>query len=369
MGKRELLIVLGFVVAGVIAFQVAAPPAKTGEGFSFARLFSNARRDMRREIAHATVTIPGTVAVGPSITDIRLSTITQTVQVIGEPREDIAYEFVVTSTGPDVETAKEYAKRSVLKPDHQGSTLALRGVYPEEGSQSSRLVMHVPSRLNVSFDDRTTGVRTSGIRGVRLGNGSGDVNIQDVTGPVTGSCKAGNLTITGAPSVTVSIVSVTATIERVAEQISVTARGSHVRVSDSPATIEIDETNTDVAVSGKTGAIRINGSGGTVTLDEPTSEVTVEVRRTEVEVTSSHAVPMTIVTTDEALRFIVGAGAAASIDAAATDGGRIQSADFGTSSAQPGGDEVHWSRVIGPANAPKVVLRNQRDDIVIRKAK
>jgi len=86
MGKREVLIVVAFVAAGAVAMHIAAPPAKSGQGFSFARLFSNARRNVQQERANASVTLTGTFKVGPSVTELRLSGIQQTVQIIGEAR-------------------------------------------------------------------------------------------------------------------------------------------------------------------------------------------------------------------------------------------------------------------------------------------
>ena len=368
MGRREVLIVVAFVAAGAIAMHLAAPPAKSGQGFSFARFFNTARRNVQQERANATVTLTGTFKIGPSVTELRISDIQQTVQIIGEARSDVAYEFTVDSTGPDEATAKVWAGRTVLKPDDLGSTLALAPSYPAEGRQMGKIRLHVPSRLTVRVDG-STGVRVSGVAGARLEGVTGDVNVDQLTGMVKGSHRNGNLTITGAGGAALTLQNSTATFERVIDRLALTARGSHCRVSDSKGSIEIDETNSDISISGQDGPVRVSGTGGSVTLTDPRAEANVDVRRSEVEVTLLGAVPMTLVTTEESLRLLVGPSASAALDAIATERGNIQAKEFNWT-PESSADERRLERTLGGGpHAPRVVLRNQRGDIVIRKAK
>jgi len=368
MGKREVLIVVAFVAAVAIALHVTAPPAKSGQGFSFARFFNTARRNATQDRANGAVTLTGTFTVAPSVTDLRVSGIQRTVQIIGEARSDIAYEFTVDSTGPDEATAKIWAARSVLKPDNLGATLALAPVYPAEGHQMGKIRLHVPARLNVRVDE-STGVRVSGVAGARLEGVTGDVNVEQVAGLVRGSHRNGNLTVTGAGGATLTLQNSTATFERLTDRLTLTMRGSHCRVSDSKGSVEIDETNTDISIAGHDGTVRISGTGGSITVTDPRAETNVDVRRAEVEVTLLGAVPLTLVTTDESLRLLVGGSASGAIDAITTDRGEIQAKEFNLT-AETSTDERRLAHTFGAgAHAPLVVLRNQRGDIVIRKAK
>jgi hypothetical protein len=369
MGKREFLIVVAFVAVGAIAYHLTAPPAKSGQqGFSFARFFNNARRGVTQDRANATVTLTGTFDVGASVTDLRVSNIQQTVQIIGEARSNVAYEFTVDSTGPDEATAKIWAARSVLKPDDLGTTLALAPTYPAEGRQMGKLRLHVPARMNVRVDG-STGVRVSGVAGARLEGVTGDVNVEQVVGIVRGSHRNGNLTITGAGGAALTLQNSTATFERLTDRLTLTARGSHCRVSDSKGSIDIDETNTDISITAHAGPVRISGTGGSVTVSDPRAETNIDVRRAEVEVTLLGAVPLTLVTTDESLRLLVGGSASGAIDAIATDRGEIQAKEFNVT-AETSADERRLALTLGGgAHASRVVLRNQRGDIVIRKAK
>jgi hypothetical protein len=368
MGKREVLIVVAFVAAVAIALHLSAPPAKSGQGFSFARFFNNARRGVTQDRANASVTLTGTFAVGPSVTELRVSDIQQTVQIIGEDRSNIAYEFTVDSTGPDEATAKVWAGRSVLKPDNLGTTLALAPAYPTEGRQMGKLRLRVPARMNVRVDG-STGVRVSGVAGARLELVTGDVNVEQVTGIVRGSHRNGNLTITGAGGATLTLQNSTATFERLTDRLTLTVRTGHCRVSDSKGPIEIDETNTDISIAAQDGPVRVSGTGGSITVTDPRAETNIDVRRAEVEVTLLGAVPLTLVTTDESLRLLVGGSASGAIDAIASDRGEIRAKEFDLT-AETAADERRLAHTFGgAAHAPRVVLRNQRGDIVIRKAK
>jgi len=371
MGKREVLIVVAFVAVGAIAMHFTAPPAKSGQGFSFARFFNNARRGVQQDRANATVTQKGTFAVGAAVTELALTGNQgklQTVQVIGEGRSDIAYEFTIDSNGPDESTARTWAGRSVLKPDDIGATLTLTPVYPAEGRQVGKLRLRVPARMNVRVDG-TSGVRVSGVAGVRLEAVIGDVNVDQVTGIVRGSQRNGNLTVTGAGGATLTLQNSTATFERLTDRLTLTVRGGHCRVSDSKGPVEIDETNTDISIAAHDGPVRVNGTGGSVTVSDPRAETSIDVRRTEVEVTLLGAVPLTLVTTDESLRLLVGGSASGAIDAVATERGEIQAKEFNLT-PETSADERRLAHTFGGgAHAPRVVLRNQRGDIVIRKAK
>src|SRR5436853_7265628 len=118
MGKRELFIALAFVLAGVVAYQLTAPPPTPGaEGFSFSRFWNNARRGIRGNAAQAMFTKTGSLPVGPDLAELRVEGVTRQVRLIGESRSDIGYELTVEWTGVDRETALGYAKQVTVKPD------------------------------------------------------------------------------------------------------------------------------------------------------------------------------------------------------------------------------------------------------------
>src|SRR5262245_10300044 len=125
MGKRELLIIIIFAAVIGLAYQLTAPPAKEGEGFSLSRFLRSAKREMQGNQPIVQHTATGVIPVKKEVTDLRVASVPRGVQVIGESREDIAYELVIESSGPDQPAALEFAKKTSLKTDDLGTSLAL----------------------------------------------------------------------------------------------------------------------------------------------------------------------------------------------------------------------------------------------------
>jgi hypothetical protein len=368
MGRRELLIALAFVVVGIVAYQFGAPPARAGQGFSLARFFTTAREKLQADRAQASYTQRGTLPVGPDLAEVRVSRITQGVTITGEVRSDIAYELKIDSTGPDAATALSYAKRSTLTSDDLGSALALGADYPSEGSQVAELTLRVPMRLSARVDNAES-VRITHIAGVRFDGMSGEAVLQGLSGAVTGQFRTGSFSLTGASSIDMTLQGANATLDGVTHDATLTVRSGGCTLSHILGAIEIDATNTEVFVTEPKGSVHVAASGGHVSVTHPERTIDVEGRRTGLEVTLAAAVPMTLITTDEPLSLrLQAAPPPITIDAAASDGGSIRADDPRLTITS----ENRTKRLLhdfGGPSAPRVVLRNQRGEIVIGIAK
>jgi hypothetical protein len=368
MGKRELFLILGFVVVGVIVYQIAAPPAKDGEGFSLTRFWNNARREIGANARTANTTVRGQIPISEGITEIRLTEAPRGLKVVGEDRTDIGYELFVQSTGPDERMALEYAQKSTVVPDELGPTLSLTVKYAgaNEGRQTASLVVHMPRKLAVRVQG-VAGVQISDVASAALDPVTGDSSVRSVPGAVTGTHRNGSLVLALLGSVKLTVQNSNVKLTGVKNGATLDLRNGSCAIADSNGALELDGTNAEIAVTGHTGRIRIGGSGGRVTLDNPTDETRIDLRKTEVEVTMRSAAPLTVSTTDETLRlFLVGPPPVA-IDALA-DNGRIQAAEFDRT-PEHDGTRQRLSAVFGGGTSTKVALRNVRSDIVIRKGK
>lgn len=370
MGRRELLIALTFVAGGIVAYQFTAPPAKTGQGFSFARFFSAARRQVQSDRSQATYTQQGTLPVSPGLSEVRISHITHGVTIRGEARTDIAYELKVDSTGPDPETALSYAKRTTLTSDDLGTSLALGADYPAGGSQVAEVTLKVPSRLAARIDNsQSARIHISGLAGVRLDGGSGETVLEQLTGPVTGQLRTASLSIVGAPSVDLTLQAVNATLDGITHTVTLTARSGRCTLLHVAGAIEIDATNTEVLVTEPTGTIHIGATGGHLTVTDPTKQTDLEGRRTGIDVQMATAVPMTLLTTDEPLRLTFHrAPPAFALDALSSDGGTVRAEDPRLV-PMAADHAMHLAHAFDEAATPRVVLRNSRGEIVIGMAK
>lgn len=366
MGKRELLIAIAFLAVGVLAYELTAPAPKAGEqGFSLTKFWANARRGMRPNAAQQSISQSGTIAVGLSMTDLRVTGVTRNIRILGEPRADIAYELSVVSSGPDPGAALELAKQVALKQDDLGTTLSLRAIFPRAGSQTATLVLRVPARL-IARIDGANGAYASKLAGLELANASGDVTVVDIAGPVTGQHRNGDLHVTGASTVKLGLTRSRATFEHVDKGLTLDVREGECRIASSQGPVQIDYSRAEITVSNPAGTTRITGTGGRVTVDDPRDEARVDVQRAEVEVRLTRSVPLTLLTTDDTLRLLLDPSVHASIDAV-SEVGQIQANDFSWQSESVD-RETRLSRTIG-SGGPRLSLRNVRGEIVIRKSK
>jgi hypothetical protein len=115
MGKRELLIVLAFIVAGTIAFQLSAPPAKEStSGFSFSKIIDSAKREMRGNRSYAAPPKTTVFAADADVSELRLMGSAGPVKIVGEARADVSLELTVTSTGEDEPAAIAIANKTTI---------------------------------------------------------------------------------------------------------------------------------------------------------------------------------------------------------------------------------------------------------------
>jgi len=368
MGKRELLIAVIFGAVGLVAYQLTAAPPKPGErGFSLTQLFSGLRKEIRSNSVSAKETLTGALPVPAGITEVRVTVGRGTqVTVTGEPRDDIAYELPVESSGPDEATASTYAKKTQLKTDNLGESLSLTIKFPDEGRQTASLALKVPAGLAVRVENASHGTVT-GVASVMLSNVSGEMTISDVGGAITGAHRQGELTISRVGSISLSLNSSRAKFKGVARGITITGRAGECEIADSHGRVELTVVNVETTVIGQDGPVSVGGDGGVVRLKNPSRETRVDMRRTEIEVSLDAAVPLTLLTTDETLTLTLDGPPAIELDSIASEGGHVQASDF---SLQPEASDrsSRLAHVFGPKGA-RVVLRNARADIVIGKRK
>lgn len=363
MGKRELLIIAGFLVVGAIVYQFTAPPATGDSGFSLGQIFDEARREMRGNPGRAEVTHTGTIAAPASLRELRLVRLSRSVQVIGEDRTDISYELTASSNGPDDATAKTYAERTVFEQDDLGDALVLRVHYPEEASQQTQAVIKVPSRLALRVES-AVGVTVTGVAAVHVEAARGTVTLENIDGAVSGIHQDGNVTITGAGSVKMRLSRLRSKLTGIREGLTLDIRDGECTVADSKGALEVDSTRAEFTVSGHDGTTIVRGADGSIRIDDPTREVKVDMRRADVEVATAGAAPITIITTDQTARLVVRPNASFALDALAIDSA-IQAADLGLTPESTDGD-AKLMHAFG-AGKTRVTIRNTRGDIVLRK--
>ena len=258
---------------------------------------------------------------------IRLSTSRSIpVTVEGEDRTDIAYEMAVQSTGPDAAKALEYAKRSILEVEDLGSQVNLTTNFPPEGSQTGSLLLKVPARLTVRIEPGGR-PKVKGVTGVRLSRVTGEVVLEHIRGAVTGTHVSGDLTITGAGSVNLILISSRVKLTGIERGITANARSGECEVRESRGPLALTANSTRVTLVAHDGPVDIDGEGGQIKVDRPTQAVRVDIRRAVVDVTLAGATPVSVITTDAPMQLTLEGNPPIHLDAV-TLGGGINAVDF-----------------------------------------
>lgn len=369
MGKRELLIIAAFIAAGGLAYQLTAPaPAGDESRFSLSRVLSTFRREVRGNRATASATMRGTIAVTSALEEVRISGMAG-ISVTGENRRDISYELRVESTGPDDVTAQETAARTTLIDDDLGPVLSLRPQQQRQGRQVARLNLLVPANLKLRIEGGAAGttVNARAVRGVQLDAVVGETRIEHIQGAITGSHRNGELVITDAGAVTMTLVSSKATIAGVRGAIMLSARNGRCELTDPLGAVELDLSNEDLVITRNAAFVSVGGTGGRIVINDPHEDIKIDMRRATIDVALERPVGVTVLTTDAPLRLQLGDPIPAiTLDSASIGAGITASAvDL---VPEPNEMESRLHHVFAGGTAA-VSLRNERGEIVIGRMK
>lgn len=365
MGKRELLIVAVFAAVGLAVFRLVAPAS--GEprgGFSIGRMIDQWRTRHMSMPAHATVTTHGRLPVTAPLETIRLSGLA-VVEVVGEARDDLAWELGVEANAADDGAARTIAEATTLRHDDLGGVMALSVRAPGAALQASTLTLRVPARLGIRVESARR-TRITGTAGVRLENLVGDVEVSAIDGLVEGSHRNGRLTIDDVDGVLLTLVGSNALLRRVRGTTTINARGGATRLEGSrgPATVEINGQPLTIVES--SGPIRAGGTGGEIVVERPRGSVDIDARRMHVGLTIDRAVPVTVFTTETRIDLAIDATLPVALDIVAEDGGTIDASAVGLiAEARDGTSRL--AHEFG--REARVAIRGRRGGIVITSGK
>lgn len=367
MGKRELLIAAAFIVAGVCAFQLAAPPAKQSDtGFSFSKLIQNAKREMKGKDTFTAPPRKVAYPISAEVTEIRIEGVNGAIKVTGEDRQDVALVLTVSSTGENEAAAFAIAAKTEVVEDRVGNSLKLLVKFPREETQTATAVLLVPSRLAVRLDAPRDPV-VANVKALEFLNPArGSAEISKVA-LVRGDQTGGSLTMSAVGDVKMVLTRVRARLSDLALAV-LDVRDGETEIAGSRGTLEIEERRGDVLIRNHTGAIKVSGSDGQVRVEGGASDVHFDLRRAEVDAELAAGATGSIVTTDETLRVAVAEPGGVRVDAVSA-GGAIDGGAWNLTSAKNGSDSrIDADLGAKTASAPRLSLRNTNADIVIRKS-
>jgi len=365
MGKRELLIILAFVLVGGGIYQLTVVHRDTDRPFSFATALENLRPGARRDRATATVSRSGRIPAPPGVTEIRVAGLT-TVVLVGEDRPDVAYEVAIEANGRDVDAARKIAQSTDVITDQAGSALGLNVRSLQPGRWSSTGTLRVPRAWLVTIEGSNK-ADVADLGGVYLHRMTGEAHLRGIRGEVTGSYRNGKLSVVDADRIDLLLVQSQAEVAKVRDSVRLGFRGGSAKLSSISGTATIEGDDYEVSIVEPAAPLRLSGAHAKVRIDRPRASVRADMRWSKVFVELDRALPLAITTTEERLEVQLDDDSLPiTINARTIDGGTIDASTLHLSPETHERDSTLTHHVEGGA---EIVLRNQRDVIVIAKRK
>jgi hypothetical protein len=373
MGKRELVLIVVFVVLGVCVYQVTAPPPPPGsDGISLGSIFRNMKRGVQGSRESAAADSRQTVAIDAGVKELRVNVSRSSdITVAGEDRADLAAEMHATARGFDEAEAKAAANATTLKVERVGDALvvsvdnsAARSLPRNSGISQMVIVLKVPRRLALRVEPHIGRLVVNKLAGAEIMGSRGETRLVGFTGRVALTHSGGPLEIEDVQSLKLNARNSRGTVKNIAGAVTVDAIGGDLTIRDIVGPLEIEARNTDVNIDGINALkppLRVNSTGGEIRVGGLRGEARLDGRNSTLEVILAGPAPVTIYNLG-AIRVTAPPGGY-TLDAMATEG-RINMED-GDLRPSEGSDP----RAAGPirGGGPTLTLRATRGSITVRK--
>ena len=365
MGKRELLLISGFAVIGLLVYQLTMPAtADTGGGFAawWARLRSHVTQN-RVEKPYER---KDEVAVPAAVRTMAVQLDRGSVTILGESRETVAVDLSGVVYGGDDQMVKALEQQIAVGVTTEGPLMKLALTLPKRDDVSRRprvqLTLRVPERLGIELRLGGGELDVTNVGSVQVVKASGRIRLASIAGAVTGELGPGEVEIDRAVSVAIETRSSQVRIADVAGTFEVEARRGDFRARGIGGAAHLEGRDIEAELEDLAGPLRLTGSGGEVRVRDVRGPITAETERTTLKLTPGMAVEISATTERDAIELTLPPGGIL-LDAKATNGD-IRTPD-GLIDVQRNGDDATAS---GPlrGGGPRVMLRTSRGDITVR---
>jgi hypothetical protein len=287
MGKRELILIATFAILGAIVYQFTAPPPGPGErSFSISRIVDHVRREVRGNRATVEHTSSATQAVEPAVSELRISLRSGPITIVGEDRTTVEVQLVARSRGYDEAEAQQFARQTQVKFDHAGAIMFARVEFPNQGPNTARLTLKVPSRLRIRIDGNSGKLEISNVTDVELGLARGETTIRNIRGKITASHRGGDLVIADAGALKLTTRGSDVRLEQILGEVTINSQAGDLKTSGLAGPIELESNATDVTLEGlekTSGLLRVNAVSGSLTMRGLRTESRIDLRNAELD--------------------------------------------------------------------------------------
>jgi hypothetical protein len=374
MGKRELVLIALFVVAGIVIFQVTAPPAPAGSDVSVGGIFQRMRRTIQGSREQASADRTQTYPVEGDVKLLRVNLPRPcNLTITGGDGNDIGVELHVVARGFSQAEAKAAAEGAAVKIERAGDAMVAPSIWNMSRSKSGdaflnqvTIALTVPRRMAVRLEPHFGTLTVAGIASLEVMSSRGDTRVTGVPGDIVLTHVAGALEVQGGATLKLTSRNGRGEVSRIAGATRLDLTGAHLKVSEVAGPLEVESRNSELTVdkiAGLKPTLRYNGQGGELRIEGLHVESRIDGRNTDIDVRLDGAAPVTIYNLG-AISVTAPPGGY-TLDAVAAEG-RIESEDSGIT-ATPGSEPDARAQAKIRGGGPTLTLRSTRGRIELRK--
>ena len=378
MGKRELVLIVFFLVAGLVVYQVTAPPAPPGSDISVGGIFNRIKRSMRGARETASAESRQTTPVPASTTTLRINlSRASDLTITGTDGPDIVMEMKRSARGFTAEEAKAAAEAATIKFEQTGQTMAVVGVWDTNRRGAgdpfitqATVTLAIPRRLAVSVQPHTGLLNVTGVAKLEVVSSRGETHIVNTAGDVVlthlGGGGASTLEVRGASSLKLTTRNSRGEVSGISGSLRLESTSGRLALSDLNGTLDIDARQTTITIEkipALRPVLRYNGQGGELRINGLRTETRIDGRNTDIDVRLDAPAPVTIYNLG-AIQVTAPPGGY-TLDAVASEG-RITSDDSSITATPSDGPDARVSVKIR-GGGPTLTLRATRGRVEVRK--
>jgi hypothetical protein len=365
MGKRELLLIGAFVVVGLVAWRLTAPPAEPGaRRFSLQRTLDNIRSELQSHDTPAEVSGSAKVAVPSTITRVDLGEFYGTAVIEGTDGDEVVADLRGTVFGPDETQAKAFAVATVLRSETATDTVRLTVERPElKHLPRLELKLKVPQRLVVEVTMSGGRLEVRRVAGLEYEARRTTVLAGDVHGLVKGDQRDGDVEIQDVQAVDLTTRRVDVRVERVSGNVKGEPVDGNWLIRDVGGSVALESERADLSVERVAGTLTFNVSDGDLTLRDEVGDVRGESRRCRLVFRITGTGALDVTAEDAPVELQVDATVGARYDLRAEDA--AVRAPEGTLSITTRDTVSEATGTMGPGRRT-VKVRSRRGDITVR---
>jgi hypothetical protein len=367
MGKRELLLIIGFLVVGVVAYRVTAPASSAEGGFSIGRFIERIRSEVRGQNYEVQVTTQAHADAGGARA-LRLHSPRATVVVVGEDRDDVAVELHATVFGADQSQAESFKALVGAAVTRDGDTLVVRVSPDRQATQMGRrprfqVAIKAPRQLAVLVGDAGGELEVRSMGGVTFDRSTGRAVLTQIGGIVEGRFRQGSLEIDRVQGLDLDVERTELRVTGVDGETKLRAQQTgNVRLRELRGAVTLDFRRVEAEIEDTLGPLTLEAEGGVCKVRKPKGPIVMKGDRLTIELTLDTPVPVDAATENDRIEISLPSGGV-TLQATAPEG-QIRAADSAINVQTSEGEQRASATLRG--GGPLIKLESRHGEIVIR---